>query len=307
MVTSPFFIVGCGRSGTTLLRLMMDSHPSLAVPPESHFIPSIWKRRTEYLSDEGLDVARLVRDISSHPRVQEWNLREDKLQSRICSLHQPSFADVVEAFFISYADCVGKPRWGDKTPHYVRHVELIGSLFPQSKFIHVVRDGRDVALSFLDVNWGPTTVHEAAEYWRKRIVAGFSAGGHLTSQRLRTVRYEDLLDDPEVTLSGVCRFIGTDYDYNMLRFNEKSTSSIPRHRQGWHSNLTGPLARGLRDWRREMSHRNIATFERIAGRELSLLGYPLVTRNRPPRNRIPTARKVLHRVAGRLRNGMGPS
>src|SRR4051794_27962840 len=131
------FVVGCSRSGTTLLRALLDAHPLLAVPPESHFA-----------------VAPRLRRLGRDPWFRLWGIEPPDLRGL-------DVADAVRAVFAAYAAAQGKPRYADKTPHYVSHLPLLAERFPEARFVHVVRDGRDVALSLLEVPWGPDDVEGA--------------------------------------------------------------------------------------------------------------------------------------------------
>src|SRR2546430_1135755 len=157
-MTGPLFVVGCGRSGSTLLRLMLDAHPQLAVPPESHFIPQLWR---DHGGARPVDPDVIVRALVATPHFRHWKIPEDAVRRRVEELERPSFADVVGAAFEANADVYGKTRWGDKTPIYVRSIPLLARLWPEARFAHLIRDGRDVALSYLSLHWGPSTVWSA--------------------------------------------------------------------------------------------------------------------------------------------------
>lgn len=268
----PVFIVGCPRSGTTLLRLMLDCHPDLAIPPESHFIPLLWSVRRRYRSDGRFDAERLARDIMATPRFREWMLPEPAVWRRVRALRRPGFAEVVEAVFLAYADHHGKRRWGDKTPGYSLEMALLGRLFGAARFLHVIRDGRDVALSFLE-SIGPKTLTEAAAAWAHRVRRGREDGRALGPGRYLEVRYEDLVEDAGAVLRTVCDFIELDFRPDMLRYHERGLRAVPVREHRVHRNLARPPTKGLRDWRRDMSPGDVALIEAVAGRELSAFGY----------------------------------
>ncbi|HEX2030470.1 MAG TPA: sulfotransferase, partial [Actinomycetota bacterium] len=135
----PFFIVACARSGTTLLRTILNRHPDVVVTPESHFITELWQRRRRY-GPRGrvVQLHRFVDDLQASRRYRLWDLPADLLHEEVGRLEgpAPSFADVVTAPFRAYARWKGKPRWGDKTPAYVEHIPLLASLFPDARFVH---------------------------------------------------------------------------------------------------------------------------------------------------------------------------
>jgi len=273
---APFFVVGCGRSGSTMLRLMLDAHPDLAVPGESHFIPPLWRRRREYERDGRLDADALAADIAGTPHFGHWKIPPEPYLEAIRALDRPSFAEVVERAFLANAENHGKRRWADKTPIHVRHIELLSRLWPSARFVHLIRDGRDVALSYLTVPWGPRTVLEAAWKWRRDVSAGRAASGALGPERYVELRYERLVEDPRGALEELCAFVDLPFDARMLdharevdRERLAPASGLP-----YHARAATPPAAGARDWRTEMSEGDAADFEALAGRLLADLGYP---------------------------------
>lgn len=174
-----------------------------------------------------------------------------------------------------YADDHGKELYGDKTPGYVNHIEMLAALFPEARFVHIIRDGRDVALGYLDRDeWGPATVAEAALYWRSRVSRGRGGGHQLGADRYAEVRYEDLVDDPGDITRRVCDFLGLDYYPEMLRFHERGADFIAAaNTPEAFTGLAQPITKGMRDWRIEMPASDVAMFEAIAGDLLAELGY----------------------------------
>lgn len=272
---SPIFVVGCGRSGTTLLRLMLDSHPGLAVPGESHFIPPLWAYRRHYESRGKLDPRGLARDIMDTPHFKLWGIPEETVRRRVDALDAPHFADVVEAVFLAYADHHGKTRWGDKTPIYVLSLPLLSGLFPRARFVHLIRDGRDVALSYLSVPWGPTTIWQAAHKWRRDVTGGRRDGRALGTAKYVEVRYEELVLSPREVLKRVCAFAGLGFAEEMLDYHRDAMARIQSPADGtkFHASASRPLATGLRDWHSQMPEADVMAFEAVAGDLLSELGY----------------------------------
>jgi hypothetical protein len=266
------FIVGCPRSGTTLLRMMLHSHPDLAIPPESHFIPLAYSVRSRYLTNGLWDVERLAGIILRTTRFREWMVPEERVLKRIRALETPTFADVMESFFLAYADGYDKPRWGDKTPGYSLEIPTLSQLFPQARFVHVVRDGRNVAMSLCEIIPRMSLV-EAAAAWSLRVRKGREDGRKLGDKRYMELRYEALVRDPEVVLREVCEFLDLAYRSEMLDFAGLVRESIPERERGIHRNLVKPLTEGLRDWRVDMATGQVALIEAVAGRQLAEFGY----------------------------------
>ena len=273
----PIF-VGSGRSGTTVFRNIFDSHPDLAITHEAHFVAPMAKRRGRYETN-GFDTDRFVADLFKNSNFVRQGLLQDAVQAQLEADAVSGFADAVRSVFRLYAADHGKTMAGDKTPGYVNHLELLGGVFPEAKFVHVIRDGRDVALGYLDrAEWGPSTVADAALYWRSRVSRGRRGGSALGPARYVEVRYEDLVDDPEKTIRHLCDFLGLEYHDEMLRFHEKgaafiAASNTPEAFGG----LAKPITKGMRDWRVQMDAADVALFESIAGQQLGEVGYELAS------------------------------
>jgi hypothetical protein len=279
------FVVGVSRSGTTLLRLMLDAHPQLAIPPETHFIPDLVKAcEQEHAGpEEALEL------ITTYRRWPDFGLEAEELGRRLRPIDPFGPGEALRAFYGLYAERAGKPRWGDKTPHYTRRMPLIEAVLPEARFVHLIRDGRDVALSLIEVHFGPEDVREAAKRWSRWIVKARRHG-----QRVRhylELRYEDLVSEPEAVLRQVCEFVDLPWDPVMLDYHqragermEESARAIARRRGGevpadmrarQHRNVRQPPQEArVGRWRREMSASDQAEFEAVAGDLLGELGYP---------------------------------
>jgi Sulfotransferase family len=271
----PFvFIVGCGRSGTTLLRLMIDSHPDIAIPPESYFSPRV--PRTAAARGGAVDAERLRSYLSEQRWFRRWGMTDGTLREALPGGATFAYGDALRRVYRGYAAEQGKPRYANKTPDHVLMMPSLLRLFPEARFVHIVRDGRDVALSLGDVRFGPDDVAGAARYWRLRVERGRAAGASLGTERYREVRYEDLIADPPAMLRSLCSFIGIRYDDAMLSYPDRAGErvvgaalrAVPTTR-----NVTRPPTAGLRDWRSQMPSRDVVVWEAVAGRTLSAFGY----------------------------------
>jgi Sulfotransferase family len=266
------FVVGSGRSGTTLVRVMLDSHPDLAIPPEAFFPlepQEAWLR-----PDGNLDVGRAVEGIEAEHWFADWDLEPGAFAAAAVVGDQGTYAELIRCLFRTYALGQAKPRYGSKTPQHVLSIPRLAELFPESRFLHVVRDGRDVAASFLDVHFGPNDLASAASLWRRRVDQGRADGSALGSDRYLECHYEDLLTDPETALTRVCAFLEIPFDQAMLRYHERDL--MPVAGLGglyYHQNATKPLTKGLRDWRSQMPRSDVLLFESIAGESLEAFGY----------------------------------
>jgi len=172
-MTRPIFIVGCPRSGTTLLRDLLRSHPNLTLPPESQLIPRFYRAYGDPSSDR--EAWLRARRILHNPRIASWGISTSEAEFAGCR----SFSRVIRRLFEVWAAKEGKPRWGDKTPHYVRHLPLILRLFPEAQVIHIIRDGRDAALSWIRAGFEPRNLYVAARMWNDWVAKGRRDGALL--------------------------------------------------------------------------------------------------------------------------------
>jgi Sulfotransferase family len=312
--TSVFpFVVGAGRSGTTLLRAILDSHPRLAVAHESHFFAEMLQTRERYETDGSLNGARFLEDLAREAWLERHGLSLADVEEELASRPASNVPDAIRRVFEAYARARGKPLYGNKTPDHVLHLPQIAAAFPDARFVHIVRDGRDVALSLLDTGWGPRNVGEAALFWSRHVLAGRDAGAELPPGRYVEVSYEALVGDAERTVGDVCRFLGLAMDERMLHYYERAEEIVAAAKQpAIHARISLPPTKGLRDWRTAMGPSDVALFEALAGDTLEELGYERAFAEIPRRGRLrarwhgiarrlPTRRGVARRVAAAVR------
>lgn len=274
----PLFVVGALRSGTTLLRVMLDRHPLLAIPPESHFVPVLWARRRRYGRNGRIeDRERFLHDLAADSRFRGWELPLDAVRRELALHQSPTFGQAIDAVFRAYASREGKRRWADKTPRYVDCLPLLARIVPEARFVHLIRDGRDVAISIVDLGRLHRRSATAAFFWARRVTNGRRAGVALGPKRYTEMRYEDLLDDLEGGLRRLCAFADLPFDPVMLEHDERAIQRVPARQRRMHARLALPPTKGLRDWRTQMPADELAEFEAIAGAVLVDVGYELAS------------------------------
>ncbi len=260
--TAPIFIGGAGRSGTTLLRVILDSHPHIACGPELKVTPL---------------VCRMWEDFQAQylPTLREHHLTRRDLQ-RI-------FSQMLAALLENYRTRSGKPRVAEKSPNNVFVFPHLHHLFPKSPLIHVVRDGRDVVASLLRMDWiSPKTgqpldytrdVRKAAEYWRRAVAAGRAAQRQIPSLagRYFELRYEQIVTDPAAALQPLFAFLGEPWDPAVLKFHEQE-----RRLAGDSSaaQVTKALnTKALGRWKKDLKRKEKDAVKEVAGDLLIELGY----------------------------------
>jgi hypothetical protein len=291
----PLFIVACDRSGTTMLRLILDRGPDLAIPTESAIIVDFANVRARYgRLDTDAAFDRLAGDVWRHPKIVQWGLAGGP-PDRGGLTGEAAYRRAIEAPFAAYAAEREKPRWGDKTPLYVQHLDEVRRVFPEARIVVLVRDGRDVALSLMGVPFGPGNVWAAARMWRSAVEAGERAAGRWPEDVL-AIRYEDLVDAPERVIREVCEFAGISYSPAMLAIEETPAGRLAAGQEAWFSRISEGISRGsVGRWHREMPRDRIALFQAEAGDALVRHGYPLDDAGPPPR--IPAAAYAVHNWA----------
>jgi Sulfotransferase family len=272
----PVLVLGVRRSGTTLLRVMLDRNSELAVPDESYFIPQLADRHLRHVEPD-----QFVDDLRRIDTLADWSVPLDKVRARLTE-RMPIGAAIATVYEV-YATERGKARWGDKTPMYMQNLRLLERLFPDALFVHLIRDGRDAALSFLSMPQGMMTEtwmqprHAAgfACQWRTEVKAARRLGRRVGGERYLEVRYEDLVGDVEPVLRRISEFARIPYEPTMADYAGHVDVSAKPHQQS----LTQPPTPGLRDWRLQMSPADVGAFDQVAGDLLNELGYE--THERP--------------------------
>jgi len=253
---------------------MLDSHPLVAVPHESYFIVPALNRRAIYEAGGAVDRTRLLADLGCDDSFTRWSLDPDRVRAVRDDEGLTTVPAVIAALYGTYAAQAGKPRYADKTPRNVLHIELIGSALPDARFVHLVRDGRDVVPSLVGLPFFPDHFNDAVLYWSDRVRHGRRAGRLLGPNRYCEVRYEELVADPEATLRGLCDFLDLPYSPEMLEYPERADEVVSAVVDvGHHQGLWQAPTVGVRDWRATMSAHDQQVFEALAGSTLDDFGY----------------------------------
>jgi sulfotransferase family protein len=272
------FIVGCARSGTTLVHRIVDAHPQIAITPEIHWISRQFKSRNALVTPE------LVSELTGHKRFAQFEIPREQFGGLLGSGEAIPYPTFLNRVFGLYGKINNKPLVGNKTSGYVRRIPTLHALWPEAKFVHIIRDGRDVCLSVLNwkkaertagryASWEEDPVSTTALWWERKVRKAREDGGALGPGLYHETLYEDLVDDPERECKRLCEFLGVPYDDAMIRFAEgKTRTDLPNARKtpkkAWL-----PITSGLRNWRTQMSDGDVERFEAAAGNLLEELGY----------------------------------
>jgi len=303
------FFVGCPRSGTTLLRRIGDAHPQLAVIQETRWIARTFECRRG-LTPEGFVTPKLLERLRDPRKRRRLELSEDELVRMFPGGDGVPFAEFVTALFDQYGERRGKGLVGDKSPGYVRYIPLLHGLWPRAKFVHIIRDGRDVCLSVLDWRKAATNFSSFAEdpiittgvWWEWYVELGREGGRRVGPELYHELRYESLVAEPERECRRLCEFLRIPYDAAMLRFHEGRLQDDPEldAKQAWR-----PVTPGLRSWKTQMTHEDVLRFEAAAGVLLAELGYPRAAPS-VPRQTLERAARIREVFADQVRSRRRP-
>src|ERR671912_2622983 len=275
------FIVGCARSGTTLVHRIVDAHPQIAVTPEMHWI----SHYVNYFKNQNrLVTPELVSELTGHKRFAQFEIPREEFEGLLGSGEALPYPTFLRRVFGLYGKINNKPLVGNKTPAYVRSIPTFHALWPEAKFVHIIRDGRDVCLSVLNwkkaertagryASWEEDPVATTALWWERKVRTAREAGARLGSSLYYEVRYESLISRPEQECQRLCKFLDVPYNDAMIRFAEgKARTELPNARKtpkkAWL-----PITSGMRNWRTEMPVKDVERFEAAAGNLLQELGY----------------------------------
>lgn len=276
----PIFIVGAPRSGTTLLQYMLKSHPEISLPTgESHFFIPFYQRRAEFgdlkvkenlkfLLTEIYNARSDFFDDDLHGIKFDINILTDKLHA----INVSTVPDVISAIFQLNADAEGKKFWGEKTPYYILHLPIIKEMFPDARIVHIIRDGRDCAISMLERRWDLRiyNIYHAAYTWTKYVKSGQDFG-KINPDSYFEIHYEDILTSPQKSLKALCNFLDAKYNDSLVNFKKSNeTGKTPL--------LKRPLQiDNMQKWKNQMSKKQIQLFEAMAGSTLTENGYEVST------------------------------
>lgn len=272
----PVFVIGCPRSGTTLLTLMLSSHSRLAIPPETRFLVPVYRRHRSFadLSDPG-NRRRLARAVVRRKGSKFAHLGLDPGQVKKEIVEgPPTIGSALAAPYRLYARERGKARWGDKRPSYFRNVGLVRELFPDARFVHLVRDPRDCVASLTRMGWWRHGVVGAAATWVHAVDCACRARRSLPDGAFHELRYEDLVADPVAHLQRLCAFLGEDFEAAMLEPQAEAVRLPERQRANWHRETqreVGPQRVGA--YAAVLRPEELALVEGAGGARMRQLGY----------------------------------
>lgn len=273
---SPIFVVGAARSGTTLLQLMLNAHPDIAIAGEFGFFDEMLVLRSKIPdldAPERIDqLFALLPSLARYQYLTEVEAVFPAVRARLKADAAPSYEKLYRYVLEGYGSLRGARRFGEKTPANIRHLASLVAVFPKCQVIHVVRDPRANVASRRKMPMLSTDVITNTIKWNIDICCGRSfSNSH--SQNYCEINYEKLVSEPVSTLQHVCQFLDEPYDDRMLEYHRSSQDYIKD--EPWKAGTQKPVYRSsIETWRRELSESQIYLIEWIAGRQMAHYGYP---------------------------------
>lgn len=256
-----------------MLRLILAGHSRLHIPPETWYLLDLVRELPLTAVLDPVQVERAVTIMTDEYRWPDLDMPADELCREAAALQEPRLVDVVNLVYHRQLRTSGKPRFGDKTPIYFTIIPQLVALYPEARFIHLIRDGRDVAISWIDLNYDryyePKFEWTMAMAKRKEFIAGPYA------DRILEVRYEDLARDLESTVRRICAFLDEEFEPGMLSWSSLQTL-IPERERHIHRKIGQPISPDVvAVWQRKLSAFECFAMEACMWRELRQLGYQL--------------------------------
>lgn len=256
--------------------MILASHSRISIPPETWYL----NRLQEYLElnrpllpDE---LERVVQIMTKHYRWPDLDIDANEFRIEVSQIKTPYLRDVAELVYRKHIARDHKSRWGDKTPGYIAILPQLANIFPDAKFIHFIRDGRDVAKSFQAQQWYGPWLHENTREWIESMDYNERWSQTELSRRIFQASYENLVLDTEKSVREICDFLGEQFEPQMLSWQRQVDNLVPAREAHIHSTLKQiPDASYIARWKREMTLREVFVAEAFMGRHLKSRGYEL--------------------------------
>jgi hypothetical protein len=269
----PVFVLGCPRSGTTLVQVMLHSHPSIAIPPENRYVMPLYRRRRGFGDLEERANREAVAEfiLARRRRFRDLGLPRKRIRAMIAD-GPPTIGSAIGLVLRAYAERFERPRWGDKRPHYSHFVGPLLRMFPDAQIVHVIRDPRDCVASLKHAPWWNRSTYHAIATWAGAI-------DHVAEAARRwpgvvvSVRYERLVSDPETEARSLCAALGEEYAPAMADPREAAAVAVPE-RKHWHAyTRVSPTTERIGAWTGELERWEAALCDTVLGERMRALGY----------------------------------
>ena len=277
-----FFIIGRPRSGTTLLRLLFESHPNVIIPPESPVILGLYKRYSKLKNWEEKDILNLINNLYKQRYFDLWLFNREQLTAKLLEYTgKNSFDSIIRTLYLLYQSPFPKEKIlliGDKNPGYSMYIRELQKLYPESKFIFINRDYRDNYLSLTNVNFEVPVVPLVVYRW-KFAYKQFLKLQKKSPDRFYYLKYEDLATDPQKEFHQLCEYLDIKYDPAVFDFHEKKGELEKMYAhdpllQKIHQSLLNPIDQSrIGKWEAGMTDNQVKAADHVAGKYAEKAGY----------------------------------
>lgn len=287
----PIFVIGNPRSGTSLLRLMLTCHPCIVIPPECGFIVWLYSKYKDWnidSSNNNFYIKSFIDDLFNSKKFETWKLDKTIISKEIKLSTPKNYSELCFLIYCCYGISISKKFkiWGDKNNHYLHHLNDISNIFPYARYLHIVRDGRDVACSYRNVmsiksaslyapNL-PTKINKISTEWKDSVTKIEHFFSQLQAKYSYTVKFEDLTANPVDILSQICRWLKISFESKMLNFYiENQLNHLePLETLDWKKRTLEPIkSDSVGQYRKMMNCRDQLEFMTIAEGTLKKFGY----------------------------------
>ena len=271
-----FFVVGVGRSGTSLLQSMLAAHSALAVPPETAFLRryaavGILSRMVR----GGASRSDIVNLLEADPRLLRVPVSYAMVVDEAAEEGQLTDISVYRCLLSQYARSVNKPGVGDKDPRMIEYLDILQAAYPEANVVQIIRDPRDVLASKKKADWSSrySSLRHVFAY-RVQLMNGRREGLKQFGDRYHEIVYEALLAEPEEQLRALCEKFGIPYESGMLKFSKAAESLVAPDEMGWKQETMGPLLKGNHGkWRESLTDVEVALVERSCATAIRAFDY----------------------------------
>lgn len=280
---APFFIIGNPRSGTTLLRLMLTCHQDLLVTPECGFAAWFYEKYKNKDPQDPATIHQYANDVAGAKKFDTWEIGKQELETSLLTTQPKNYSEMAAAVYHCYAKYIDKKykRWGDKNNFHLNRIEQLLEIFPRAQFIHIVRDVRDVACSYKEINTKqmksrhapdlPSNIQAITEEWLHNIETIQESLYALPADMYMELRFQDLIKESSTILSAICEFLGVSYDSQMLSYHEENVKKKlePEQMLEWKSKtLQPPMLSVIGRYKKDLHYDEILAVETIAKKQL---------------------------------------
>lgn len=309
---SPVFILSSPRSGSTLLRLILNSNSKISIPNEFPLVEKVIISFPNDIIISKLEAIRFINKISKNKHFQDWNI---DLKGLFSELDQKDFYSKNDLIQLIYYMCTKKNSeikiWGDKNIHSVAYISEILKIFPKAKFIHIVRDGRDVALSLKKVSWLFYKFPGKKRHYLNNIKGGaltwndaldlINENNHLFHDaNFFEFKYEELINNSKIIIMSICDFIGVKFEESMLDFHKGQQIHTKRSKHT-HKNINKPiLKKNSKKFIKNLTKREIKILENFSRDMLLQYGYKTINKNKDTKSKVLLINDIVYQIKYRI-------